>query len=407
MRRVVTLSVLSLSAGLLVGCDLKEVYPTAAQPLAGVRFINAVPDTAGAFGMDLRFVDILESNAHFRQGFRNVPVTSGGVTGSTGVQFKHARAGQRQFRIFLDDTIAALATTIIKDTTVTLVAGRNYTALLYGYANPGGPNRPAGAPTMKLDFFEETVADPGTGVAVRVINATHNALDVRQYPNGGVLPGAATWANMLPLTVSTHVTVVAPAQTRFNVQPAGGGTTPFADALTLIGAAASSSTGIAGAKLDIEALPGTSVAGSATTLIVFPQSIVELPRVAKFTTTTVANTQGRSLASVTALGGGLFRITSTGAPAWGVNAFAPTAFGYWTAVITPPTTVGTLPPVLLGIPPITVRIIANGANFVDTSTDLTAYLGASAWAPALGAFSVIGHLTAPSSIWDRRPAYIP
>jgi len=276
MRRVFVLSVVCLSAALISGCSMKEVYPTAAVPTAGVRFINAVPDTAGGYGLDLRFVDILESNAQFRQNFRNGPATAGGVTASAGVQFKAARAGQRQFRIFLSDTIQSAASTVLKDTTVTLEAGRNYTALLMGYARTGS------TPAMRLLFFEETVADPGANVAVRVINTTATAIDVRQYPNGGAIPGAATWANVAPMSVSTHITT-APSQIRFNVQPAGGGATLFADGLALIGSPASSTAGASG-RIDIEALPGTTIAGSAITFIVFPRSVAgaRTPQTAAF-----------------------------------------------------------------------------------------------------------------------------
>ena len=264
MRRVFLLSVVCISAGLLTGCDLKEVYPVTAVPTAGVRFINAVPDTAGAFGLDLRFVDELESNAHFRQNFRNGPAASGGVTASAGVQFKATRAGSRQFRIFLNDTLQSVASVVLRDTTVVLEGGKNYTAILWGNARTGV------LPAMQLRFIEETVVSPGAQVAIRVINATFAAIDVRTYPNGGTLPGPATWANVPALGISTHV-LTASGQIRYNVQPAGGGTALFADALALIGAAATSTAGAAG-RLDIEALPGTTVAGSATTLIVFPRS---------------------------------------------------------------------------------------------------------------------------------------
>jgi hypothetical protein len=269
MRRVVSLSVLGLAAGLLTGCDLKEVYPTAIPPLAGLRFINAVPDTAGAYGMDLRFVDILESNAHFRQNFRNLPTTAGGVTASAGVQYKHLRAGTRNFKIFLDDTIQTIATVELVDTTFLFEAGKNYTALLWGYANPGGPNRPVGAPAMELLIVEEAVAAPGTNVELRVINTSEIPYDVRTYDNGGAVPGAATWTTT-GHSISTYV-LDTPGQQRYNVQPAGGGAVIFADPLALIGAAAST-TAAGSTVLDIEALPGTTVAGSAITMIIWPRS---------------------------------------------------------------------------------------------------------------------------------------
>lgn len=264
MRRLLLLSMLCVTAGAISGCSLDEVHPTENIPYAGVRFINAVPDTAGAFGMDLRFVDQPENNAHFRIGFRSGPTTSGGVTASTGVQFKATRAGSRQFRIFLNDSLQAVASVVLKDTIVTLEAGRNYTALLLGNARTTAP------PAMRLVFFEETVADPGAQVALRVINTTPTAIDVRHYPDAGAVPAAATWANVASLSVSAHV-LATPGRIRYNVRPAGGGANLFADALALIGVAASSTAGT-GAPLDIEATPGTTVAGSAITLIVWPRS---------------------------------------------------------------------------------------------------------------------------------------
>ena len=65
------------------------------------------------------------------------------------------------------------------------------------------------------------------------------------------------------MSASSYVTA-APGQFKYNVQPAGGGTPLFADALALIGVPGT---------IDIEALPGTTVAGSAVTLIVFPRSV--------------------------------------------------------------------------------------------------------------------------------------
>jgi hypothetical protein len=281
MRRVVSLSMLGLAAGMLAGCDLKEVYPTAIPPLAGVRFINAVPDTGGAYGLDMRFVDILESNAHFRHLYRSGPITAGGVTASVGVQYKHARAGSRNFKVFLDDTIQSIASVELFDQTFDFQAGRNYTVLVWGYANPGGPGRPVGAPAMSISIFEEAVADPGANVALRVINASGTPYDVRTYDDGGAVPGPATWTAAAQ-SISTYVTEL-PGQQRFNVQPAGGGAVIFADPLALIGTAASTSEP-GSTILDIEALPGTTVAGSAVTMIIFPRSVAgtRTPQTAAF-----------------------------------------------------------------------------------------------------------------------------
>ena len=265
MRRILQLTVLSLAAAVASACKPDELVISENIPTGGVRFINAVPDTAGAFGMDFRFVDIVESNAHFRIAFRNNPQISGGVTASTGIQFKNAEAGSRHFRIFLDDTLQAIASVVLKDSVLSVDPDHRYTMLLWGNARSSGADR------MRLTVLDENVPDPGAQVALRVINATSSAIDVRQYPASGTAPAAPTWANVGPYSVSNYVTT-APAQIRYNVQPAGGGTALFADPLALIGQPVGTQTAGCTVGVDCEPLPGTTVAGSAVTLIVFPRS---------------------------------------------------------------------------------------------------------------------------------------
>jgi len=251
------LAVLSISA-----CAPEQVTVTPVVPTAGVRFINAVPDSSGAFGLDFRFVDIVENSAAFRVPFRNSPTTTGGVTASTSTQYRPAQVGSRHFVVFLDDTIQSITSTKLKDSTLTLVDGKNYTVILWGAARAG---------QMKLSVIEETIADPGSSkVALRVINASTSAIDVRAYKTGGTLPDAATWSNVGALASSAFA-VADTGSITYNVQPAGGGTALFADQIALLGAVALSSAG-AGGKLDIEPIPGTRVGGSAVTLVVYPRS---------------------------------------------------------------------------------------------------------------------------------------
>jgi hypothetical protein len=264
MRRILQLSMLCLTAGVVSACKPDESITGPDEPTAGVRFINAVPDTGAAFGLDFRFIDFVENSDHFRITFRNNPQTSGGVTASAAIQYKAAKAGSRHFRVFLDDTLQAIASTVLKDSTVNLEAGHNYTFLLWGNARSAGSDR------MRLTVIDENVADPGAQVALRVINTTSGAIDVRQYVT--TAPGAATWANVAAYGVSSYVNV-APAQIRFNVQPAGGGTPLFADQLALIGQPGGTSTAGCVVGVDCEAIPGTTVPGSAVTLIVFPRSV--------------------------------------------------------------------------------------------------------------------------------------
>lgn len=259
MRRFYKLSMLCLVMGAASACSTPDkIVATEDIPTAGVRFINAVPDTNA---MDFRFVDIVESNAHYKIGFRNGPATSAGVTASAQIEYKNTRAGSRHFRIFLSGTTADIASFVIKDTTVTIEAGKLYTALMQGSARTGG---------MKLVFYEETIPNPGTQVGLRVINTTGTAIEVRAFASTGTLPAAATWGPVPAYTRSSFVTA-APSQVRYNVQPAGGGTVFVPEALALIGTPPSSSAGTS--VLDIEALPGTTVAGSAVTAIIFPASV--------------------------------------------------------------------------------------------------------------------------------------
>ena len=157
MRRSDRIAVLILAAGLASACRPDEVITTENIPTAGVRFINAVPDSSGAFGFTLRFVDIVENNVQFRVTFRNNPQTTAGVTASAVTQFFPARAGSRHFRIFLDDTLPAITATVVKDTTVSLEAGKNYTAILWGEGRLG---------TMKLDVRPRCAVGPGAAGGV-------------------------------------------------------------------------------------------------------------------------------------------------------------------------------------------------------------------------------------------------
>jgi hypothetical protein len=274
MRRIFKLSLLCLSAGAVHACAPEQIVETPNVPTAGVRFINAVPDTNQ---MDFRFVDLVENSAHFRIAFRNNPVTTGtgvaAVTASTLVQYKPATVGQRHFRIFLSDTLQSVASTVIKDSTLTLEEGKNYTVLLWGSARAG---------TMRLTVIDESVPDPGAQVALRVINATESAIDVRQYPHGGTPPAAATWANVGPLGISSYVST-APDTIRFNVQPAGGGAVLFADARALVGESA-----LVGPPGPFDESPGTTRRGSAVTAIIFPRSVAGSKAPQGFTTPSIS-----------------------------------------------------------------------------------------------------------------------
>jgi hypothetical protein len=276
MRRIFQLTTFCLAAAVVSACKPEQSITTPLAPTAGVRFINAVPDTGAAFGLDFRFVDLVENSDQFRITFRNNPQTSGGVTASAAIQYKAAAAGSRHFRIFLDDTLQAVASTVIRDSTITLEATHNYTVLLWGNA------RSTGSDKMRLTVIDETVADPGSQVALRVINATSAPIDVSQYASTATVPASPTWGNLGAYSISSYVNSP-PNQIKFNVRPAGTATTLFADALALIGQPIGTSTGGCVVGVDCDVIPGTTVPGSAVTLIVFPASVAG-SKAASFTT---------------------------------------------------------------------------------------------------------------------------
>lgn len=247
MRRILQLSVLCLAAGALNACSPEEVIITENIPTAGIRFMNVVPDT---IGFDFRPVDIVENTHFYNVSFRS----------TTLLYYKNARAGTRHFRIFLNSTNPAIASTVVRDTTVTLEAGKNYTFLLWGFARPGS------SPAMKLTVMEDAAPDPGNQIALRTVHAGAGLgpLDVRQYLNGQAVPGSATWSSVAELSATNYLTT-ATGTIRFNVRNAGTATNVIATDPTAIAGSA--------ATIDLDAIPGTNVAGSAVTAYIVPRSV--------------------------------------------------------------------------------------------------------------------------------------
>ena len=272
MRRFVKLSLLGLVASVSACSSPDLVHPTEVLPYAGVRFINAVPDTGGAFGLDFRFVDLLESNAHYQIRFRNNPTsnTAPATDYSSAIQYKGAREGSRHFKVFLDDTLQSAAQITLSDQTVSLVKGKNYTAMLWGNARSTGTDK------MALAFWEEDVTTPAAGkVKLRVINTTSGPLDVWATISTGTVAATATWPAVPAYSKSAYVEVDSGLYS-YRVRTAGSATNLFADRNANVGTPATCS-GVfpcpTGAFPDIDAIPGTRISGSAVSGIVFPASV--------------------------------------------------------------------------------------------------------------------------------------
>jgi uncharacterized protein DUF4397 len=273
MRRFVQLPVLFLAAGLINACSPEQVIQTEDIPTAGVRFINAVPDTGA---MDFRPVDLPENTTFYNVGFR----------GTALLFYKNATAGNRHFRVFQspDATLTAeqqiaMAQVVFADTTFNIEAGKRYTFIMWGFSRTGSN------PRMKLSILVDDPADPVNQIALRIVNAAagRGAIDVRQYPNGGVLPATADFANVAELTASAYVLADTGVK-KFNVQPAGGGASVFATDPTGLNGLYAVGTVIIGTPntcppkdpllCDLEAQPGTQVAGSAVSGILFRGSVI-------------------------------------------------------------------------------------------------------------------------------------
>lgn len=292
MRRISQFSMLCLAAGVLNACKPEEVIPTEDIPTAGIRFINAVPDTGG---MDFRPVDIVENSQFYNVTFRS----------TTLFYYKNARAGTRHYKIFRTPTATdpaatqiATAQTVVADLpNLTLEAGKRYTVMLWGYSRTGS------SPAMQVTILTDDPPDPGTQVALRVINAcvpgicgaaATGVLDARAFTNDAtdavtIDAPAASWPAIAPLTATAYqnvsvcctgnlpgTPVTAKAYT-FDFRPTGAVTT---------GAALVAGAGPNGVAetVDIQALPGTNVAGSAVSAIIFPRSVAnsQAPQTSSF-----------------------------------------------------------------------------------------------------------------------------
>jgi hypothetical protein len=266
MRRVFQFSILCVAVALMIGCVPDEETIVEEIPTAGVRFIHAVPDTGA---LDFRPVDIVENSSFYGVAFR--------ATGQ--VFYKNARAGQRNFKIFLTPNQnlpaaqqQAMANTVIQDINVNLEAGHLYTFILWGNARAGS------SPAMRLTILDDAPGDPGDQVALRLVNAGAGlgAVDGFHYargtaagsacPGGGTVSTTAAWTAVAELTASAYGTT-APGTKCYRVTASGGGTALFTDAMALAGAAANQVTGH-------QALPGTTVAGSAVSGFVMPRSVL-------------------------------------------------------------------------------------------------------------------------------------
>jgi hypothetical protein len=122
--------------GTAVACKDTGGKLTQLEPLAGLRYVNLVPDTSG---VDFRVIDVVsyapnQVNATFRTG--GAPY---GLATTFLPPHQPVLAGTRHIRVFMYGTTPDVASQVLLDTTYTFLQGSNYTFYLYGYARPGSP----------------------------------------------------------------------------------------------------------------------------------------------------------------------------------------------------------------------------------------------------------------------------
>jgi hypothetical protein len=243
-------------------------------PLAALRYMAVVPDTSA---LDFRIVDIVayapnQTAATFRQGGLQDGISTGGFTPLP----QPTAAGTHIIRVFLNSANPTVASTVLREDTVTLAAGVSYSYYLFGYAN--SPTN--GTPKLTSMLTADTATIAGANVAVRVIHLAPSLagnaaglgnvnLDGRVALTTVAVPfvAAANYSNLAPGSLSSYVSFpVTTAGQVYRLAMTGTGTAvPVAFQATLpVGTAGNSTT---------QPVPGTAVAGTGITAILVPRSI--------------------------------------------------------------------------------------------------------------------------------------
>lgn len=248
--RVSRLLVLFGAAVALGACHSDGVTNLNTPPLAGVRYINAVPDT---FDFDIHPVDQVEWSATAqRLRFRD------------GTAYQPMQADKpRHIRVFTqpgsDNTVTPspdVVSQIIVDTTVTFDPGSNYTMLVTGSARAG---------TVKFVILTDAPAADEGHIQLRALNANGGG-PIDMYvtqTNADPLPASPTFGGV----AADAATAYAPPQDTSAVYAqafAAGTTTP-----ALAAGSGPTTTFISGAR----PAAGVNSPGSAFSIVYFPASV--------------------------------------------------------------------------------------------------------------------------------------
>jgi len=254
-------------------------------PLAGLRYVNLVPDTGA---VDFRVIDVVENApdqvaATFRTGG-----SPSGVATTFLPPHAPVLAGTRHIRVFMNGTTAAVASQVVLDTTFTFDQGFNYTFYMYGYTRTGQ------APAVRAFITKDSL--PSATAAqwqVRVIHlaptlaptfaATPVDVWVDSLAAAATPVGAPTFANVNLLQTSAYLPFTARGSPALNYRvaiAATGTTTPIVSAAVPAGVVGTSST---------NPIAGDLVGGTGISAVIVPPSVVgsQAPQAAAFLVPTI------------------------------------------------------------------------------------------------------------------------
>ena len=246
----------------LAACNDDEVTIASRPPLAGVRYINALPDTGT---VDIRMVDQLEYSA-------NTSTGTGGLIFREGTEYFPVEAKARKIRVFsFQNTSVTTVSSILVDTTITFEANKKYTLLLTGLAR----NR-----TARFRVIEDVPPSVASGsIAVRTYNAGAGPVDAYLLAaTTTAIAGTPSFAGVADMSA-----------TSYQIRPAGAFAGRVAPAgSTTAAASVQAAAGTAGTAL-LNPVAGATVPGTVFSAYVFPRSVAGsgAPQTAAFLTTGV------------------------------------------------------------------------------------------------------------------------
>lgn len=234
-------------------------------PLAGLRYVNLVNDTSG---VDFRIINFIgDAPSAGLALFRTGGAPYGVSTNFLPPHFPVESGRDVHIRVFMNDTLQALASQVVFDTTCTFREGKNYTFFLYGSAR--------GAAAHALVTLDSAPAITGTNFAVRTINlastlaptiATGTTVDVDVVTQATASPltGTAQFANVAYKGVTNYATVAVSATLKAVVSA------PTTRTFTTF--TANLPAGVVGTAT-LNPVAGSNVPGSAMSIIVVPPSV--------------------------------------------------------------------------------------------------------------------------------------